>query len=141
MSQQTDINSFFQVKKNEDPLPNSIDIPNQIEEVDTNLETIIEEESKIELRDTVDWGYHCIKYQTFYFNVILNIINNKQHNLSKENSHLFVKLSILSRYSIKNLNVKEYYKFLSQYQYKNMPEFPLCKISDKPEYIKYHTII
>ena len=48
MSQQTDINSFFQVKKNEDPLPNSIDIPNQIEEVDTNLETIIEEESEID---------------------------------------------------------------------------------------------
>jgi hypothetical protein len=48
MSQQTDINSFFQVKKNEDPLPNSTDIPNQIEEVDTNLETIIEEESEID---------------------------------------------------------------------------------------------
>ena len=48
MSQQIDINSFFQVKKNEDPLPNSTNIPNQIEEVDTNLETIIEEESEID---------------------------------------------------------------------------------------------
>ena len=48
MSQQNDINSFFQVKKNEDPLPNSTNIPNQIEEVDTNLETIIEEESEID---------------------------------------------------------------------------------------------
>ena len=48
MSQQTNINSFFQVNKNEDPLPNSTDIPNQIEDVDTNLETIIEEESEID---------------------------------------------------------------------------------------------
>ena len=106
-----------------------------------NFNSIIEEESKIKLRETVDWGYHCIKYQTYYCNVILNIINNRQHNLSKKNSQLFVKLRILSQYSIRNLNVKEYYKFLSQYQYKNMPEFPLCKISDKHEWNTYHSII
>lgn len=108
---------------------------------DINFNTIIEEESKIELRETVDWGYHCIKYQTFYYNVILNIISNKQTNLSKKNSQLFVKLRILSQYSIQNLNVKEYYNFLSQYQYKQLPAFPLCKISDNHEWKTYHSII
>lgn len=108
---------------------------------DINFNTIIEEESKIDLRETVDWGYHCIKYQTFYYNVILNIISNKQTNLSKKNSQLFVKLRILSQYSIQNLNVKEYYNFLSQYQYKQLPAFPLCKISDNHEWKTYHSII
>jgi hypothetical protein len=107
---------------------------------DINFNNIIEE-SKIELRETVDWGYHCIKYQTFYFNVILNIINNKQHNLSKDNSELFVILRVISNYTIKVLNVIEFYKFLNKYQYKKLPAFPLCKLSDKSEYIKYSTII
>jgi len=106
---------------------------------------IIQEEAKIEQSDTVDWGYHCIKYQTFYFQTILNIIGDENIYSNKHNkTQLFVILKILSNYPIKCLDVKEYYKFLNKYQYnndENMPHFPVCKISNKPEYNKYCDII
>ena len=99
---------------------------------------IIETEVKITHGETVDWGYHCIKYHTFYYNVILNIVNNKKQNFSQKNSELFVKLRIISNLTINTYNVKEFYEFLNTYQYKDIPHFPLCKFSDKPEYNKYY---
>ena len=105
-----------------------------------NLNAIIKD-STIQQTDSVDWGYHCIKHQTFYYNVILNIINNQKHNLSKQNSQLFVKLTIISKYTIREYNVEDFYDFLNKNQYKKMPYFPLCKLSDKPEYEKYFNII
>ena len=81
-------------------------------------------------------GYHCIKCQTFYYNIILNIINNRFNNLSKGNSQLFVKLNIISNYDIKEYNVKDFYAFLTERQSKNLPHFPLCNLSNNPEYQK-----
>ena len=109
----------------------------------TNFENIMKNEIKVNTQNPiqVDWGYHCIKYQTFYFNVILNIITNKNKSASKTYSQLFVILSILSRYNIRVLNVKEYYQTLTDFNLKEMPYFPLCKLSDKPEYDKYFRII
>ena len=111
-----------------------------LEKNNINFHNIIQGETKIEQSETVDWGYHCIKYQTYYYRVILNIVNNKDINSREDNSQLFVILRILSKYTIIGLGVKEFYKFLNKYQYninENMPYFPLCKLSNKPEYIKY----
>ena len=99
-------------------------------------ENILKEEINIQPKEQVDWGYHCIKYNTFYYNVILNIINNSSINFSKDNSHLFVKLNIISDYEIKEYNVNEFYKFLNKYQYKKLPHFPLCNLSNNSEYQK-----
>lgn len=100
-------------------------------------ENILKEEINIQPKEQVDWGYHCIKYQTFYYNVILNIINNKLNNLSKDNSQLFVKLNIISNYKIVEFNVNDFYNFLTKYQYaKKLPYFPLCNLSNNPEYKK-----
>ena len=104
-------------------------------------EKILKKEINIQSKQPVDWGYHCIKYQTFFYNIILNIINNKYDNLSKEKSELFVNLEIISNYKIQEYNVNEFYKFLCTYQYKELPHFPICKLSDKPEYKNYYNII
>ena len=106
-----------------------------------SLNNIIEEQTNIKLSKTVDWGYHCIKHNTFYINVILNIINNKNKNLSQKKSQLFVKLNIISKYLIKDFDVKNYYTVLNNYQYKDLTFFPLCKLSNKPEYENYFNII
>ena len=111
-----------------------------LEQNNINFKNMIEEEIKIEQSDTVDWGYHCIKYQTYFYQVILNIVNGRNINSREDKSQLFVKLRILSNYDICDFNVKDFYKFLNKYQYnndENMPLFPLCKLSDKPEYKKY----
>tara|TARA_B110001452_G_scaffold200046_1_gene170004 strand:- start:1017 stop:4112 length:3096 start_codon:yes stop_codon:yes gene_type:complete len=105
------------------------------------LNDIIEEETTIEQSETVDWGYHCIKYYTFYYNVILNIINNKNTNVSNKKSHLFVKLKIISRYHIYPKTPSEFHKLLNEVKFKDLEYFPLCKLSNKPEYTKYYRII
>lgn len=107
-----------------------------------NYKNYIENEIYNGQQDTVDWGYHCIKYQTFYLNVILNIINNKSINKSVDNSQLFVKLCIISAYSIVDLNVNRFYDLLYKIEpFKSFDYFPLCKFPDKPEYAKYTKII
>ena len=111
-----------------------------------NFKNIIQKENKIKQSETVDWGYHCIKTQTFYYQVILNIIKNKDINNKYDKSHLLVTLRKISNYPIIDLKVNDYYEFLNKYQYsKNkdnkMSEFPLCKLSDKHEYIKYYNKI
>ena len=104
-------------------------------------ETILKEDINIKPKEAVDWGYHCIKRNSFYYNIILNIINNRYKNLSKDKSQLFVILNIISKYEIIEYNVNEFYKFLTEYQYEELPHFPLCKLSNKPEYKKYCNII
>lgn len=105
-----------------------------------NTVNIVNDDQLIQQAETVDWGYHCIKYQTFYYNVILNIINNSQTQ-KNQNSQLFVKLRIISKYEICTYNVTDFYKFLNKYEMKNFPKFPLCKLSDKSEYKKYYNKI
>ena len=106
-----------------------------------NFKNLIEEQTTIDNFDIVDWGYHCIKYYAFYYNVILNIVNNKQNNVPKDKSQLFVKLGIISNYKLEYYNVSDFYKFLNKYQYKQLPNFPICKLSNKSDYIKYGEII
>jgi len=124
---------------NLDKISKLIDKDKLIELLDRNNispENILKEGINIQEKEQVDWGYHCIKCQTFYYNIILNIINNRFNNLSKGNSQLFVKLNIISNYDIKEYNVKDFYAFLTHYQYNKLPHFPLCNLSNNPEYQK-----
>ena len=127
-----------------DKITELIDKDKLIELLDQNNispENILKEEINIQSKEQVDWGYHCIKYHTFYYNIILNIINNRSNNLPNNESHLFITLKEISKYKIKEYDVKDFYHFLTKYQYKDLPEFPLCKISNKPEYENYTNII
>ncbi len=99
---------------------------------------MIEKENNIKQTETVDWGYHCIKYQTYYYQVILNIVGVKDIMDKSNNDQLFVKLRIISQLKLERCNVKVFWDFLKEYQYKKIPHFPLCFFSDKPEYHKYY---
>ena len=44
---------------------------------DITYEKILPTEKIIKQKENVDWGYHCIKYKTFYYQVILNILEKK----------------------------------------------------------------
>lgn len=112
-----------------------------LEKNNISPENILNAEIIIQPNEQVDWGYHCIKNQTYHFNIILNIIKNRYNNASIKNSELFVKLKIISHYKIVEYNVKAFYNFLKENQYKNLPHFPVCKLADKPEYNKYFNII
>tara|TARA_B110001450_G_scaffold245711_1_gene259034 strand:- start:72 stop:1580 length:1509 start_codon:yes stop_codon:yes gene_type:complete len=102
---------------------------------------MIDTEDNVTQTETVDWGYHCVKYQTYYYQAILNIKKNQDINKSQEKSQLFVILSKISRYKLVHYDVKDFYKFLEKYTYKDIPHFPLCYFSDKLEYERYFRII
>jgi len=107
-----------------------------------NQNSYIKDKRKIVISENVDWGYHCIKRQTYYYQVILNIING--NNNSCEKSQLFVILKKLSKIKLAPYNVNNFYKYLDKYQYNNdeeMEYFPLCILSKQSEYKKYYKII
>lgn len=106
------------------------------------------EKRKISLKEKrrvegVDWGYHCIKYLTYYYNIIINIINKKDFTEVDCNSQLFVILSIISNKNIESHSVYDFWIYLDRYKnnLNTMNYIPLCKISNKPHYIQYHNII
>lgn len=128
----------------------SLDKIFQFIEKDKLLELLINEnvnlknyiiQNNLKQNETIDWGYHCIKYLAFYYNIILNIIDNKLESLTQEKCQLFVKLNIISRKEIQELNVNEFWNYLDQHQNKDLPTIPLCKLSKKTEYQEYFDII
>lgn len=106
-----------------------------------NFNSIMEKELKIEIREKVDWGYHIIKNKTYYYNIILNIIDNKEDNLSEDDSQLFTVLRIISKLPIKTFEVIEFYKYLEENQAEQLRVLPICKLSDKEEYEHYYNLI
>ncbi len=98
--------------------------------------------------ECIDWGYHCIKYLTYYYNIIINIISTKDQaaaaNANK--SQLFVVLNLIANKKIVSYSVNDFWEYLDNYNRKTYKQgeighIPLCKISDKAHYIKYHDII
>ena len=104
------------------------------------FENIIRDEQIIENKQIVDWGYHCIKYQSFYHNIILNIINsNKLYN-----DELYNILKDLAEYELVPLEVDNFYKYLKKHKYtkkENWDYFPVCKLSNKKDAFKYFKTI
>ena len=94
-----------------------------------------------EPKNTVEWGYHCIKYQTYLYNVIYNIYKNKLDNSTNTNSQLFVKLNIISEKELVEKEVNEFWKFLNKYQWGDLPQIPLCNFSSKQNYKKHYNIL
>ena len=93
-------------------------------------------------KETVEWGYHCIKRAVYYYCTIMNIVDINKKNSDFWKSELKVVLDKLSKIRITPMEVKEFYKFLNENQYnQNLAELPLCKLSNKPNYQKYQKII
>jgi len=96
--------------------------------------------------ECIDWGYHCIKYLTYYYNIIINIINKKHDTAANNKSQLFVVLNLIANKKIVSYSVNDFWEYLENYNNKiykqgEIEHIPLCKISDKIHYIKYHDII
>ena len=96
--------------------------------------------------ECIDWGYHCIKYLTYYYNIIINIINKKHDTAANNKSQLFVVLNLIANKKIVSYSVNDFWEYLENYNNKiygqgQLEHIPLCKISDKTHYIKYHDII
>jgi hypothetical protein len=96
--------------------------------------------------ECIDWGYHCIKYLTYYYNIIINIINKKHDTDANNKSQLFVVLNLIANKKIVSYYVNDFWEYLENYNNKiykqgEIEHIPLCKISDKTHYIKYHDII
>lgn len=91
-----------------------------------------------EPNESVDWGYHCIKYYTYYYRTILYIFNKYSENTDFNKSQLSVILNKLSSLKVEVKNPFEFYKFLKELNcYEDLCEFPLCNLSDKPMYKGY----
>jgi hypothetical protein len=130
-----------------------IDKKKIIELLDTNIninDYLIKNEKikDSENKEQVDWGYHCIKYNLYFYKVILNIVNNKDINSDFKKSQLNTVLKKLSTINIIEKKPIFFYDFLNKHQYckkkccKNgLKEFPLCNLSDKPKYNEYLDII
>ena len=106
---------------------------------ETKPEEIKGEETKDEEEETVDWGYHCIKYNVFFYRVILNIVTNRFENSDYLKSHLHVVLNEISKLNITRMTPGIFYEFLNKNQYSKhkLLEFPLCDLSKKPQYKRY----
>ena len=94
-----------------------------------------------EPKETVDWGYHCIKRATAEFAIIMNIIDVNKNNSYFMKTELGWVINELSGIRIKLMKVKEFYKFLNENQYKKLDALPLCILSNKPNYEKYQKLI
>jgi|SaaInlV_150m_DNA_3_1039698.scaffolds.fasta_scaffold01374_2 hypothetical protein len=99
-------------------------------------------------KETVDWGYHCIKYCVYFYKFILQIVKSKDANSDFNNSHLCRILNKLSKIKITEYSVNDYYQFINKHRYckkscceDNKKEFPLCVISDKIKYQQYFKTI
>ena len=92
-----------------------------------------------EPKENVDWGYHCIKYCTYFYRTILNIINKRYENTDFNASHLSVILNKLSDLTIEGMCPIEFYKFVNNLERnEDLCKLPLCNLSDKkPSYNKY----
>lgn len=106
----------------------------------------LEIDNKIKPSEIVDWGYHCIKYKIFLFNLIYNIVKFKDLSRAQENSELFVKLGKISKIDICDYDVESFWSFLKNHDLKNLPVFPLCnysfsKQSNNNDYQKYYQVI
>ena len=104
------------------------------------VQPYIEDSNKtIESKEQVEWGYHCIKYQTYIFRLINCIISNKGNNTDYKSGQLSNIIDNLSSIKTITLTSKEYYTYLNKYSnpLSDIPEFPVCILSDEEQYVTY----
>jgi len=101
--------------------------------------------NNMNIKEQVDWGYHCIKYAVYVSKIIFNII--ERHNVSKEyyNSHLYITIQKISKLKITRKSTTDYWKYLKDKQYKRgnkkMKEMPICVLNKQHNWIEYIKII
>lgn len=99
-----------------------------VENINTNIEN----------KEKVDWGYHCIKYYTYYYKCILCVINKRYENTDFNKSELAYILEKISNIKIEPMDTNDFYEFLNKQSIsKELCLFPLCKLSDKSNYNGY----
>jgi hypothetical protein len=96
-----------------------------------------DDKSSSKPKEQVDWGYHCIKHGAYFQRVIANIVNNRKCNSDYKKSELKVILDKISKLDIVKKDKKQFWPFLSKYQYKELPHFPLYVSKHRPIYLKY----
>ena len=67
----------------------------------------------IENKEKVDWGYHCIKYYTYYYKCILCVINKRYENIDFNKSELAYILEKISNIKIEPMDTNDFYEFLN----------------------------
>ena len=86
----------------------------------------------------IDWGHHCIRYAVFYYTIIFGIIKKFKNDTDFNKSQIKTVLDKISNYEIISRLPKDYYNFLREHQYEDLPYFPLCNLSHKEIYSKYN---
>ena len=101
--------------------------------------------NNINIKEQVDWGYHCIKYAVYVSKIIFNII--ERHSESKEyyKSHLYIIIQKISDLKITRKSTTSYWKYLKDKQYKRgekqMKEMPICVLNKQHNWVEYIKII
>ncbi len=91
-------------------------------------------------KNIVDWGHHLIRYCVFYYQLLLNIINNEHmDNLSK--CQFTTVLNKISKLNINYYEHNEYYKKINEIKKKEI--FPILSFDSdkKSKYYKYKEVL
>ena len=141
------------IKKNiqfEKLLEQSLDkkrLKNILLENNVSIKSYLEDHSnnKISIRKQVDWGYHCIKYASYLYKIIFNIIEKCKDNTNYKETQLFVVMQKISNLKITRKSSREFWDYLKKKQYKKggmqMKEIPICVLNNQHNWKKYIEII
>ena len=87
-----------------------------------------------------DWKYHCMKRSITHYYIMFALINliRKYSRLEKDSyPQLMVVFNKISKIDILKHDAREFYKFLRKFKNDELPEFPLCNLSNKAIYNNY----
>tara|TARA_Y100001970_G_C14237765_1_gene862971 strand:- start:278 stop:3478 length:3201 start_codon:yes stop_codon:yes gene_type:complete len=95
-------------------------------------------------KEKVDWGYYCVKYATFLYKTIFNIIEKHKGTTDYKRTQLYVIIRDISKLKITRMGAKKYWIYLKEHQYKThkkMKEIPICVLNKEYNWKKYIKII
>tara|TARA_B110000977_G_C11075507_1_gene491033 strand:+ start:111 stop:3308 length:3198 start_codon:yes stop_codon:yes gene_type:complete len=122
-------------------------IQNILLENNVSLEDYFLDNSKnnMNIKEQVDWGYHCIKYAVYVSKIIFNIIERHSESQEYYKSHLYITIQKISDLKITRKSTTDYWKYLKDKQYKRgnkkMKEMPICVLNKQHNWIEYIKII
>lgn len=122
-------------------------IQNILLENNVSLEDYFPDNSKnnMNIKEQVDWGYHCIKYAVYVSKIIFNIIERHSESQEYYKSHLYITIQKISDLKITRKSTTDYWKYLKDKQYKRgnkkMKEMPICVLNKQHNWIEYIKII
>jgi hypothetical protein len=106
------------------------------------LENILPENN--DDKNIVDWGHHLIRYCVFYYQFLINTVNNENEAYDNRRGCQFI--TILNKISSLNVNIYEhnkYYKKINEIKEKNI--FPILSLESnnrsKSKYYNYEKVL